>query len=788
MPYPTQYLEMSSEWRDRNLYPKPGDFVVPNQKTSVYSTTTAARINSDIICHGHVHNVKKWSSNDFLTYDNTNPPVVNRWNSTAGLTFSGVVSADPIGFSTGKTIVFVGADESDTKTAQEPAKLQFLFDYYAGAIAVFAGGVAQQGRIIQYEYVGDGVGKFTIVNLTSAPAVNDTIAIKDPTDILNNVIFVPAGVNSNEAYTDDFIIFNETLNDFRRIIRYDGVTHLLYVDTTGTGKNEGPINTWNNTSTYSIRARGLPGFTPINGDLTITTNTGASTNFIDSSYTVTVGTFSTYSGTTGTGMTFTLTTRAVTPDSIESAIVITEGTGYYPGETITMTQADLISITGIAGLTVTTSVVLTLGGGCKLQRSANATAPANYTSFNLGLNSMTVTVGDFLELTPDAALSDQYVATINAGVTAPTTTVQLTGLTLPTTVGYDDFFKGMTLRFDAATATPSPVEGDDFTVTGYDAGTLTVTFQPVCPYDLVAGDPVSIHPVSKLKEKTNNTWTLDTENGDFRGIPFGETRRIKKYVSATGTIQAPGGTTIVLTFTNPTQIVATADFYRQIWLTVTSGTARGETRLIQSSVSSTPTVSVTVLTAITGLLAGDGWTIESGIVDPRFTASLNTQQFWIQPFAIQSGLPFRAPTQTITQQNSCYEIELVSLTLPNATLVGGHGARIAFYPYVYVGLTMTTNSSGGAGATYIQSNNPNSQGMLFSVAVDDVADPLVSTFIKLNGDGMRQTINFNPNTDLRLTVKLPNGDIFDTILNDTVPPHEANRNAQVRALFGLTRL
>jgi len=38
---------MSSEWRDRNLYPKPGDFVVPNQKTSVYSTTTAARINSE---------------------------------------------------------------------------------------------------------------------------------------------------------------------------------------------------------------------------------------------------------------------------------------------------------------------------------------------------------------------------------------------------------------------------------------------------------------------------------------------------------------------------------------------------------------------------------------------------------------------------------------------------------------------------------------------------------------------------------------------------------------------
>lgn len=786
MPYPTQYLEMSSEWRDRNLYPKPGDFVVQNQKTSVYSNSTAARINSDIICHGHVHNVKKWSSNNFLTYDNANPPVVNRWNSTAGLTFSGVVSADPVGFSTGKTIVFIGADQTDK--AQEPANLQFTSDYYAGAIAVFAGATAQQGRIIAYEYIGDGVGKFTIVNLSSPPAVDDTISIKDPTDVLNNVIFVPGGINANEAYTDDFIIFNETLNDFRQITRYDGTTRLLQVDTSGTGKNEGPINSWNNTSTYSIRARGIPSFKPINGDLTITTNTGASTNFIDSSYTVTVGTFSTYSGTTGTGMTFTLTTRAVTPDSIESAIVITEGTGYYPGETITMTQADLINITGIAGLTVATPVVLTLGNGCKLQRSANATAPANFTSFNLGLNSMPVKEGDFLEVTPDAALSDEYVSTIDVGVTAPTTTVQLAGLTLPTNEGYDDFFKGMTLRFDAPTATPSPVEGDDFTVIGYDAGTQTVTFQPACPYDLVKGDPVSIHPVSKLKQNLNNTWSLDNENGYFRGLPFGETRRVKKYVSAKGTIQAPGGTIIVLTFTNPAQIISSSDFYRQLWLTITSGTARGETRLIQTSSSAASTVSVTVLTAITGLLAGDGWTIESGIVNPRFTASLNTQQFWVQPFAIQSGLPFRAPTQTITQQNCCYEIELISLTLPNATLVGGHGARIAFYPYVYVGLTMTTNSSGGAGATYIQSNNPNSQGMLFSVAVDDVADPLVSTFIKLNGDGMRQTINFNPNSDLRLTVKLPNGDIFDTTLNDTVPPHEANRFAQVRALFGLTRL
>ena len=787
MPYPTQYLEMSSEWRDRTLYPKPGDFVVQNQKQSVYSDTTAAKLTSDVICHGHVHNVKKWSSNDFLTYTDAAPPIANQWNSGAALTFSGVVSADAIGFSTGQTIVYIGADQTDTKTGQEPALLQFTENYYNGAITSFTGGATQQGRITGYSYVGGGVGKFTIVNLSSPPSVNDVMTIKDPTDIPNNTIYVPGGVPSNMAYTDDFVIFNETLNDFRQIVRYDGVTRLIQVDTSGTGKNKGPISVWNETSTYSIRARGIPSFNAINGNLTITTNTGASTNFVANSYTVTVGTNSTYSGTTGTGMTFTLTTKAATPDSIVSAIVLEEGTGYYPGETVTMTQANLQAITGVA-VTVTTTVVLTLGNGCKLERSATATAPANFTSFNLGLNGRSVLAGDYLELTPDAALSDQYVGTIDVGVAAPASQVVIAGPTLSTNVGYDDFFKGMTLRFDGPAATPGSIEGEDYTIEAYDAASRTLTFRPPSPYALTKGDPLSIHPVSKLKQKINGTWELDTPNGDYRGIPFGETRRVKKYVSEAGTIQAPGGTTIVLTFTNSARIVAAADYYRAIWLTISSGVARGETRLIQSSTSQAGTVTVTVLSAITGLLAGDSWVIEAGIVSPRFTASLQTQQFWIQPFAIQTGTPFRAPTQTISQQSCCYEIELVSLTLPNATLIGGHGARIAFYPYVYVGLTMTTNSSGGAGATYIQSNNPNSQGMLFSVAVDDVADPLVSTFIKLNGDGMRQTINFNPNSDLRLQVKLPNGDIFDTVLNDTVPPHEANRFAQVRALFGLTRL
>lgn len=93
-------------------------------------------------------------------------------------------------------------------------------------------------------------------------------------------------------------------------------------------------------------------------ELTIAQNTGATTNFpAAATHSVTVGTNSTYSGTTGSGMTFDLTLDATT---LTDVTFTDRGTGFLAGETITITQDDLRLISGEPTLTITTSIVLTV--------------------------------------------------------------------------------------------------------------------------------------------------------------------------------------------------------------------------------------------------------------------------------------------------------------------------------------------------------------------------------------------------------------------------------------------
>ena len=78
--------------------------------------------------------------------------------------------------------------------------------------------------------------------------------------------------------------------------------------------------------------------------------------------------------------------------------------------------------------------------------------------------------------------------------------------------------------------------------------------------------------------------------------------------------------------------------------------------------------------------------------------------------------------------------------------------------------------------------------MLFRAAVDDVPNPLLSPFIKLDGDGMVQTVKFKVNDNLKFAVHLPDGDVFQTDQTETQSPEEPNPLMQVSVLFSLRRL
>ena len=137
----------------------------------------------------------------------------------------------------------------------------------------------------------------------------------------------------------------------------------------------------------------------------------------------------------------------------------------------------------------------------------------------------------------------------------------------------------------------------------------------------------------------------------------------------------------------------------------------------------------------------------------------------------------------VSQQDMvCYEVELLNLVLPNFVLAVAGGGNIAYYPYVYVELS-NVSAAGANLKNIIYSNNPNSTRVLFRAAIDDVPNPLTSTFIKIDGDGAVQTIKFKPNDTLRFRVTMQCGQTFKTIQNEWFSPNIPNPTAQISAYF-----
>ena len=160
----------------------------------------------------------------------------------------------------------------------------------------------------------------------------------------------------------------------------------------------------------------------------------------------------------------------------------------------------------------------------------------------------------------------------------------------------------------------------------------------------------------------------------------------------------------------------------------------------------------------------------------------------ILSFSYDNFNPFTYTGSLVSQQDMvCYEVELINLILPNEVLAVGEGGRIAFYPYVYVQISNVSASCGGL-KNIIYSNNPNSVNAIFRVPIDDVINPIISTFIKVDGDGMVQTIKFKPNDNLYFSVFLSNGELYKTVLPEYYSPSLPNPASQISASFSIRRL
>lgn len=136
-------------------------------------------------------------------------------------------------------------------------------------------------------------------------------------------------------------------------------------------------------------------------------------------------------------------------------------------------------------------------------------------------------------------------------------------------------------------------------------------------------------------------------------------------------------------------------------------------------------------------------------------------------------------------QPSAQDITLNSLILPNVTLE--NGGRIAYYPYVYVELENISSSSSGT-RNLIYSNNPNTYKAVFKVPITDLNHPNQSPFVKLTGNGMKQTMVFKQNDDMRVSIRLPGGELFQTASSDNSEGQAPNPLLQVSVLFGMEKL
>lgn len=267
--------------------------------------------------------------------------------------------------------------------------------------------------------------------------------------------------------------------------------------------------------------------------------------------------------------------------------------------------------------------------------------------------------------------------------------------------------------------------------------------------------------------------------------PYGEQRLIGNYYAEDGTFVSAVGTSFTFGSSASTQ----DNFYVGMFITTNTAIApSANTYIVTSYVGATRSGTVNV--AFTG---GDTvWTIRMITLSSPFSTNpvaTISDMYEIEGFNRDNSVPFSYNGSLVSvTQEVCYEVELLNLILPNIRLQSGRGGRPAFYPYMYVELQQISAASAGANKGLIYSNNPNAYKMMYRVPMDDTPAPLISTFIKVDGDGMTHTVKFKPTDSFRFSVYHAGGELFKTVQQDYYSPSEPNPLVQISACFSFKRL
>ena len=205
------YLDINSEYRNRNLWPIPGEFEIPISQTGLKEKGSAL----DPVSLAEP--IAVWSCNAITTSQPTTFQV------------AGIITPQQgygnVGYSqTGNRFTIVFEDPYNNSVQQE-------IDYFVGL--VFWNVTANTfTRISTYRFIGNSQTTpttYSIALITVSDIVTfsfgDEFIITDDSDLTRSnypILFVPNGRNQNDAYLN-YYLYCESNNDYRQITFYDSV-------------------------------------------------------------------------------------------------------------------------------------------------------------------------------------------------------------------------------------------------------------------------------------------------------------------------------------------------------------------------------------------------------------------------------------------------------------------------------------------------------------------------------------------------------------------------------------
>ena len=243
-----RYLEIDSTYRDRTRFPTPAHFEIPlsqsgrkNINNAVDPVALSAPINS-------------WTSNNLSL--------------TTFPTFKLLCIVEP------KTTALSGLTDTTKFIINCTERLQQVENYYSGLVVEDAA-FFNRRKIKNYRFLGSFASydraEITVVNAFPETFVpTNQIYIYDPTDMTNAeypFIFIPYGRELNNSYIK-YMIYNETLNEYRKIKTYSVDNNTALIDT-----SDGNLVGWLPTHNYSTRQElpFLPGPAGVNPVITAST-------------------------------------------------------------------------------------------------------------------------------------------------------------------------------------------------------------------------------------------------------------------------------------------------------------------------------------------------------------------------------------------------------------------------------------------------------------------------------------------------------------------------------------